>query len=243
MMEGRFETALNAARDIADGVPAAFLEANAKLADGLVAAPYHVLVRFGRWADLLVEPAPPAERRVSRIFWHYARGIALSSLGRVAEAESEQAEFERLVAAMPQGWFIGVNTAEAVLPIASEMLAGEIAFRAGRHDDAFEHLRAGVALEDRLTYDEPRGWMQPVRHALGALLVAAGRHAEAEVVYREDLAINPDNGWAWIGLERAREGLGDAAGATAARAECERLWTRSDVTAGVSCFCALEPSL
>lgn len=242
MMEGRYETAMNAARELVRDVPGAFLEANAPLADGLVSAPYHVMIRFGRWDDMLAEPEPPAYRMVSRIFWRYGRGVALSSLGRPGEARAEQAEFEALVAELPEGWFIGVNEAEAVLPIASAMLEGEIAFREGQLDEAYEHLREGVRLEDELTYDEPRGWMQPVRHALGALLVAGGRYAQAEAVYLEDLQINPGNGWAWIGLERAYEGQQMSAEAERARAKREALWKRSDVEIEVSCYCALETS-
>ena len=34
-----------------------------------------------------------------------------------------------------------------------------------------QRLREAIELDDDLNYDEPWGWMQPTRHALGALLL------------------------------------------------------------------------
>jgi hypothetical protein len=123
--------------------------------------------------------------------------------------------------------------------MARHMAAGELAYRRGNHDDAFTELRAGVKLEDELVYDEPPGWMQPVRHALGALLLETGKFAEAEEVFREDLTRHPHNGWALLGLEQSLKGLGgheeELAQVAAARQEA---WAGSDVTPPSSCYCA-----
>jgi tetratricopeptide (TPR) repeat protein len=134
-----------------------------------------------------------------------------------------------------------------LLAIAEEMLQGEIAYRRGEHDAAFAHLRAAVALEDALPYDEPWGWMQPVRHALGALLLEQGHVAEAEAVYREDLGlggalpraqIHPDNLWALRGLLDCLERRGERAEAALIRQRVTFAAARADTPVSVSCFCA-----
>ena len=238
MMEGRFETALAAARAIEREVPPSFVRGHLEIADGLMPVNFHVLVRFGRWREVLAEPEPEAERIASRLVRHYARGVAHAALGETGGARDELAHFDALRSKLPEGWFAGVNELEDVLAIARAMLTGEILFREGKLEECFATLRQAVALEDALSYDEPRGWMQPVRHALGALLVEAGRYAEAERVYREDLRRNPGNGWAWIGLARALAGLGQEDAARSARAELAQVWTRSDIEASSSCYCA-----
>jgi tetratricopeptide (TPR) repeat protein len=134
-----------------------------------------------------------------------------------------------------------------LLTVAEEMLEGEVAYRRGEHDVAFAHLRAAVALEDELPYDEPWGWMQPVRHALGALLLEQGRSAEAEAVYREDLGlsgalpraqIHPDNLWALRGLLDCLEHRGERAEAALIRQRVAFAAARADMPMSVSCFCA-----
>jgi len=123
---------------------------------------------------------------------------------------------------VPEDWNVGANPSQEVLALARQMLAGEIAWREGKLEEAFAAMREGARLEDRMVYDEPPGWMQPVRHAFGALLVAAGRHAEAEEVYREDLRRNPGNGWSLLGLEQALAMMGKADEASEVAAELER---------------------
>ena len=72
------------------------------------------------------------------------------------------------------------NTVQDLLGVAEAMLNGEIEYRRGNYEVAFAYLRRSVELDDALPYDEPWGWMQPTRHALGALLLEQGRVAEAE---------------------------------------------------------------
>jgi tetratricopeptide (TPR) repeat protein len=133
------------------------------------------------------------------------------------------------------------------LAVAEEMLEGEIAYRRGEHDTAFAHLRAAIALEDDLPYDEPWGWMQPVRHALGALLVEQGRIAEAEAVYREDLGldgalpraqIHPDNLWALRGLLDCLQRRGEVAESALIGQRLAFAAARADQPVSTSCFCA-----
>lgn len=237
MMEGRFEAAIDAARGLDTQVPETFMARYPFVADGWAAALPHVLVRFGKWHEILELPEYPEARHISRVMRRYARSIANSALGRVDAARDEMAAFEREAAKVPTEWTIGFNPAHAVFPMARKMMEGELTFREGKHDVAFAALRAAVEMEDALLYDEPPSWLQPVRHALGALLMAAGRYAEAETVYRDDLAKNPKNGWALLGLEKARRMQGDTHGLDDLVRQRKLAWKRADVTPMSSCYC------
>jgi tetratricopeptide (TPR) repeat protein len=237
MMEGRYETALGAARRIEAEVPEKFLREHVKLADSFLATTPHVLIRFGKWDEVLRRPEPPEHRLVSRVAHHYACSVALSALGRTEEARAELARFDELAAQVGDDWLVGNNPATAVLPIARRMAAGELAYREGRRDEAFALLREAVRLEEELVYDEPPGWMQPVRHALGALLLGAGRAGEAEAVYREDLERHPRNAWSLLGLRQALLAQGKAAEAQALAPSLEAAWARADVRPTSSCYC------
>jgi tetratricopeptide (TPR) repeat protein len=166
--------------------------------------PLQMRVRFGRWDDILRAPAPAEEFAHARAMWHYARGRALVATGRSDEAGTELARV-RTAVADPRlaGTRLEFNESPAVLRIAQEVLAGVIAEARGRHDSAVAHLQAAARLEDALAYGEPPDWSVPVRHDLGAALLAAGRPADAERAYREDLKRFPDNVWSLTGLSAA----------------------------------------
>lgn len=238
MMEGRWETAMGAARRLEREVPAAFLENYVHMADGLMGTPLHVMLRFGRWDAVLAEPEAPAFRLLSRAQRAYARGVALAALDRTQDARAELLRFEALAAEVPADWVVGNNASADVLALCRLMLQGELAFREGRADEAFAHLREAVEREDRLVYDEPPGWMQPVRHALGALLLAQGRAVDAEAVYREDLRRNPANGWSLLGLEQALAAQGQRDEIPTLAAARAAAWARADVAPAASCYCA-----
>lgn len=237
MMEGRYETAIEAARKLETKVPATFMERYPEIADGWAAAVPHVLVRFGRWDDILALEDYPVERPISRAMRRYARSIACSALGRTDEAREEIAAFNDIAKTVPTNWTLGFNPAHAVFPLARKMMHGELAFREGEHEEAFRLLREAAELEDRLVYDEPPSWLQPVRHALGALLMAAGRYAEAERVYEEDLERNPRNGWSLLGLEKARRMQRKTDGIDELIRARAKAWARADVFPASSCYC------
>lgn len=241
MMEGRYETAMQAAREVESDIPPSFLRNYTHIADGFMPVVYKVMIRFGRWEDILNEPEPESFRHFSRAMRHYARGVALSALGRTREAQVELEAFDREAALIPDDWMAGNNKAHDVINIARQMLVGELAYREGHYDQAFAALRKGVELEDALKYDEPPGWMQPVRHALGALLMGVGRYAEAEQVYRDDLRLNPNNGWAMIGLEQALRAQNQQDAAQQFAAARIKAWSRADVKPTSSCYCQPGP--
>jgi tetratricopeptide (TPR) repeat protein len=209
----------------------------------------HVLIRFGKWHEIIAQE-PPADRELycnTVAMMHYAKGVAHAALGNVPAAESEQALFREAAKDVPESRQLHNVKCIQLLAIAEAMLEGEVAYRRGEYEVAFDHLRAAVALEDALPYDEPWGWMQPVRHALGALLLERDRTEEAEAIYREDLGlggdvpraqIHPDNVWALRGLLDCLERRGETREASLIRQRLRFADARADQPVAVSCFCA-----
>lgn len=237
MMSGNEADAIRAARDLEAEMPEAPLREFAGLIDGIMPTTFHVLARFGRWEQILDEPDYPEWRFMSRVVRAYARSVACSALGRTEQARAEMAEFERRAALVPEDWYVMQNRVTDVLPIARAVVEGELLFREGRREEAYARLREGVAIEDRLVYDEPPGWMLPVRHALGALMMADARYAECEQVYREDLARNRDNLWALTGLRLALEAQGKHMEAEAVGTRLEAALADATVRPTSSCLC------
>lgn len=237
MFDGRREVAMQAAREMVDNLPLETVRAFPDFLDAFVPVPIHVMVRFGLWAEILHEPAPPEDLQMAMATWRYGRTMALSSLGRVAEAEEEFAAFRAAAAAVPETRMVGNNDAATVLAVGLLLAEGELEYRRGDHERAFALLREAVTKDDELRYDEPWGWMQPVRHALGALLLEQGRVPEAEAVYRADLLRHPDNGWALLGLEECLRRGGRAAEAAATEQARRTAFARADIVAKASCYC------
>jgi tetratricopeptide (TPR) repeat protein len=240
--EGRHELADATARELVEALPPEIVDELPQFVEGFLATPYHVWVRFGRWQEILDAPEPGPGLPGTRAHHHYARALALSALGRLAEAEKERTAFERAFLDVPEDYSIGNNSTRTVLAIGRSMLAGELAYRSGDLDAAFAHLREAVRADEALRYDEPWGWFQPAAHALGALLAEQGRFAEAEAVYRRDLELHPENGWALRGLEECLRQTGRAAEADEVLARFEKSWARADVEIRWSCYCRTEPA-
>ncbi|MGD9903747.1 MAG: tetratricopeptide repeat protein [Vicinamibacterales bacterium] len=201
--DGQSAIALDSARKVAAKIPDPVL-LEMPLTAGFRVVPYWANVRFGRWDAILKEPAPPDTSVFMTAAWHFARGMALVATGRTAEAEQALAALTPLLAHPTlDNPLFSPNTGRAIMSIAPAVLAGEIAAAKGDFAQAVAHLSHGVRLEDALVYTEPAEWAFPVRHALGAVLLEAGRASEAETVYWEDLKRNRENGWALTGLVQA----------------------------------------
>lgn len=237
MFEGRRAVAIKAARDMVGEIPLEIVRQFPDYLDGFIGVPIHVMVRFGLWENLLEESRPPEDLLVTTAFWHYGRCVALSSLGRVGEAEKEFEALEKAYAAVPESRLIGNNPARTVLELGKLMAQGELEYRKGNTDRAFELLREAVRMDDGLRYDEPWGWMQPVRHALGALLLEKGWIEEAEAVYREDLALHPGNGWALHGLAECLRRENRQNEAEEIETAFRKAWAHSDIAIQASCYC------
>lgn len=232
-MEGRSAEALRAAAELERAVPLETVR-QVPFVEFVVPTRFFALVRFGRWDEILRQPAPPADLKYTRAVWHYARGRALAATGRLDEAAHERDSVATLREAV-KDQPLGFNTGGNLLDVAIHTLTGDIAARRGQIDRAAREFREAVRIQDGLVYDEPPPWYYPVRQSLGATLLKAGRAAQAEAVYREDLRRNPENGWALFGLARALEAQGKAeAGAVDVR--FRRAWSRADVTLQASSF-------
>lgn len=187
-------------------------------------------VRFGKWQEILKVPSPPEAAPHARGMWHYARGRALAATGKIAEAEKALASLRGIAANKElAATRLEFNTSGTVLRIADAVLAGRIAAAKKDFPAAIEHLREAARLEDEMTYGEPPEWSIPVRHELGDVLLQAGRHADAERVFREDLERFPQNGWSLRGLEQALRGQGRTADADEVARQFRDVWSSADV--------------
>ena len=235
-MQGRSAETLRAAREFAAAASPEMIKAMPDM-EGAPAVPILVLVRFGRWEEVLRQPAPPAEWLYTRGVWQYARGIAFNAMGQAGEAKRELGELEQSLQKMPAERTVAFFfRAKNMLQLAANVLAGEMAAKAGDPAGAERLLRAAVAEQDSHWFTEPPPWYFPVRQALGAILVQAGRGADAERVYREDLERNPGNGWSLFGLAQSLRLQGKATEAAGVEAAFVRSWARADVKLTASRF-------
>src|SRR5262252_2713776 len=234
--EGRSKLAIEAARKAASRVDDDTLKAVPLLA-GFRVVPYYALTRFGKWDEMLREPEPPTTSAYLHGMWQYARGTAFLGKGQLNEAEQELAKVSETLKdkSLDQPLF-SPNTARNIMSIAQEVLAGNIDTAKKNYDSAVAHLERAVRLEDALVYTEPAEFHYPPRQALGAVLLEAGRPAEAETVYWEDLRRNKENGWSLFGLMQALKAQGKNDDAALIEARFKKAWAKADVTLSSSRF-------
>jgi tetratricopeptide (TPR) repeat protein len=255
MFAGRRASALAAADALAASIPEVLLRVETPpMADWLesfVPMRLHVLVRFGMWDAILAEPLPGDRDlyAVTTALAHYAKGVALAATGRLSAARRERDRFAAASERVPPTRYLFNNQARDILAIAGAMLDGEIAYRASDFAEAFERLRRAIELDDTLPYDEPWGWMQPTRHAYGALLLEQGEVERAREVYAADLGVDatlpracqhPGNVWSLHGYHESLTRLGRADEAGRIKPLLDRALARADVEITSSCFCRLQ---
>jgi tetratricopeptide (TPR) repeat protein len=228
-MQGRSAEAIEASRKVAAVVPEDRHDNVWGLYQTFLSMPIYSLVRFGRWDQILQEPTPDDDAIFLKGIWHYARGLAQVHSGSLKLARRELKALSK-ISGNPRGLEmpIGFTNGASLLGIANHVLSGEILARAGRFDDALAQLDRATRVEESMLYNEPPDWYYPVRHTLGAVLMDAGRPAEAEVVYWQDLRKNRDNGFALFGLWKAllaQERHGEAADV---HARFRKAWAHAD---------------
>ena len=234
-MQGRSAETLHATREMRAHIPDAVLHMGMGF-DWYAAEPWFAMERFGRWSDLLAEPAPdPALAAISAAY-RYARTVAFAATGKIDEAKAEKAKLDAIAAATPADAPAGLNTAKDLIAVASLVASARIAIAEGKHDAAIATLREASGKEDALAYDEPADWFVPIRHLLGDELLKSGKDIEAEAVYREDLQRHPANGWALYGLARALEAQKKADAAAAVDEQFKKAWKDADITLTASAF-------
>ena len=255
MYLGQFHTALDAAEQLINITPEALLRienpAMADWVEGYIGVKAHVYIRFGRWQDIIDHPLPHDSElyAMTTAVWRYAKAIAHAVRGEIDAAKSEQQKFHDAVKTVPESRYLFNNSCRDVLKIADQMLNGELEYRRGNYESAFDCLHKAVHLDDNLKYDEPWGWMQPTRHALGALLLEQGRVEEARQIYMDDLGLSDtlvstshhiENPWSLHGLVECLERQGEVGQARLFRSRLSLAAARADVAINASCACRLK---
>ncbi len=248
MFMGNREVALRAAEELQELLPDDVVRYLPELFESFHGKKPHVMVRFGMWDEIVAEPMPtdPELYLYTTCAWHQAKATALANLGRLDEARAEREKAVQTRLKIPEEHCVFNNTSLDVLAVGEAMMDGEIAYKSGDVEAGLAHLRRSIELDDNLLYDEPWGWMQPVRHALGALLMDAGQYEEAEAVYRADLGLDetlsrpcqhPKNVWSLHGLHECLVRRGEDAEAKHIKLQLDQATARATVPIRASCFC------
>jgi tetratricopeptide (TPR) repeat protein len=199
--------------------------------EGFMTVPIAVNVRFQKWDEILKLKQPEDGMKTTTALWHYARGLAFAGKGQLKEAKDELSAFRTFEDATPEDQVFAMpinNKAKDVLKIADDVLSAKIALANKDPYKAQTLLREAVDIQDSLKYGEPPDWFQPVRETLGASLLADGKAAEAEKVFRADLEKNPRNGRSLFGLSAALKAQGKDYDAAQVNTQFEAAWKKAD---------------
>ena len=248
MFLGQSRVAIEAADELSASLTRDVLEPMADWLEAFCSMKQHVLIRFGMWDEIKSQTLPddPELYSVTTALIHYAKTVAYAATGDISSAETARSDFRAAKAAVPETRMLFNNTCADILGVAEAMLEGELSYRKGDFDEAFDHLRHSVALDDNLPYDEPWGWMQPTRHALGALLLEQDRVEEAAAIYRADLGFDdtlaracqhPNNVWSLHGMHECLTRLGHESEAMLLKTQLDTALARADVEIKYSCYC------
>lgn len=255
MLCGKSEVALEYSLRLEESLPHSLMSVRsppmAEWLEAFLAVRAHVLVRFGKWEEILQLQIPEDTDLycVTASTLHYAKGVAYAATGRVAEAEKEQVLFKEVQAKVPDNRYDYPNKCVDELKVAEAMLAGEIEYRRGNYDLAFKHLRQSIHYDDNLLYSEPWGWMQPTRHAYAALLLEQGHVEEAADAYGADLGFDdslprghqhPNNIWALKGMHECLTRLGRSREARMLELPLKQAQAIADIDVTSSCYCRTE---
>ena len=253
MFMGRYEDSIGAANKLRGMLTKEVLSIKGRprfstSLEGYYSMTLHVMVRFGRWQEIIDAPLPddPELYLVSTAMHHYAKGVAYASLKRFQDAEQERRLFHDSLKRIPSQRKVFNNSAHSLLAVGEKMLDGELEYHKGNHELGYAHLREAVDRDDNLEYIEPWAWMHPPRHALAALLAEQGRYDEAEDVCRDDLGLSgriqrcaqhPDNVWALHGLVECLQQRGADEELVVVRSKLASAMALVDVPIVSSCMC------
>lgn len=252
MFAGQSKPALESAARILEAVPESLLRVEsppmADWIESFISMRVHVLIRFGRWQDLINLPLPEDAvlYSVTTAMTHYGKGMAFAATGQISEAEKAREAFREAFKRVPSSRGLFNNTCEDILRVAEAMLDGELEYRKGKYEIAFSNLREAMTRSRNLPYDEPWGFMQPPCHALGALLMEQGHFDQAITLYAEDLGISdalpralrhPKNVWALHGYHECLVTLGRLEEAKAIKPQLDLAIEGADIPIKSSCCC------
>lgn len=226
---GLSDLAIEAAKKTAEKVPVGEM-ANLPFLQDFASVPLLAYTRFGKWNEILTIPYQGEDYKHLNLIRHYARGLAFVRKDNLADAKEELEALAGLKENPELEIQVANNTSRKIAAVAHEVLAGEIAAAEGKLEEGIRHLEQAVELEDQLVYNEPSAWHIPPRHTLGALLLDAGRYAEAEAVYRKDLEDLRQNGWSLMGLYQSLNAQGKDAEARQVKQEFDTAWKEADIS-------------
>jgi tetratricopeptide (TPR) repeat protein len=227
-MLGRSQEAIKAAQDISAKVPPEVVKQLPTL-EYFSPTMLYTLARFSRWNEILSTPAPVKDLRFTTGIWHYVRALAYTAKDQPDSAVTERDALVAIAKDTPANQMLNLNSAKNLLAIAQAHLAGEIAAKQGRIDEAVSQLELAAKDEDELTYDEPPAWYMPIRQRLGAVLLGAGRSKQAEQTFRADLARRPNNGWSLYGLAESLKAQHREKDAARVERKFDQAWKSADV--------------
>jgi tetratricopeptide (TPR) repeat protein len=253
MFMGRYEDSIGAANKLRGMLTKEVLSVKGRprfstSLEGYYSMTVHVMVRFGRWQEIIDAPLPddPELYLVSTAMYHYAKGIAYASLKQFNNADQERQLFHDSLRRIPLQRKVFNNSACSILAVGEKMLDGELEYHKGNYELAYAHLREAVDRDDSLEYIEPWAWMHPPRHALAALLAEQGQYDEAEDVCRDDLGLSgriqrcgqhPDNVWALHGLAECLQQRGAVDELIVVQRKLASAMALVDVPIMSSCMC------
>jgi tetratricopeptide (TPR) repeat protein len=205
--------------------------------DGHFSAPLAmVLLRFHKWSEVEALPAPPESDASSSFLSHFSRAVAFAALGQPGKAQAERDAFSRAAKAIPDDAFYRSNPMSAVRAVFEAVIAARLAATSANAATAAAAWARAVAAQDRLAYHEPPAFYYPTRESLGAALFVAGRQADAERVFREDLARNPSSGRALFGVWQSLQARRPGPEAEPLRRAFVTAWSHSDVRLSLTSY-------
>jgi tetratricopeptide (TPR) repeat protein len=225
-MQGRFAESLAASEQLSQNVKPYLTDVPSL--EGFLPTSTMVLVRFGKWDEVLSSPQPEQQLPLTNAMWHWGRAIAYGGKGQVQLAFAEQKLFIEWQKKVPDGALWGLNGADSILNIAGHILNGKLALAQKNPDLGIKELQAAVAAEDALAYDEPPAWFLPARESLGGALMASARYTEAERIFRDDLERNRRNGRSLYGLMESLKAQGKTDASRMVELEFQVAWKDAD---------------
>lgn len=227
-MQGRYQDAKKAADDLAAHVGPHVKEM--PMLEFFLPTSMLVQVRFRMWNDIVALPKPDAKQPIMTAIWHFARGSAHVAFGRSKDGESHLTELRKIIRDLPaENPYGDRNKARHVLSIPEHLLRARIAFSRKEFGDAISALEKAIEFEDALNYIEPADWHLPCREVLGAVLYHETRFADAEKVFRADLAQNRRNARSLYGLMESLKAQRKDFAARMVQQEFESVWRNAEV--------------
>jgi tetratricopeptide (TPR) repeat protein len=229
-MKGRFADSIKAAHELETNVKP-HIKAMPML-EMFMPYSWVALVRFSKWDEILKAAQPQSDMKITTAYWYFARGMAFAGLNKPADADAELKALQVLVKTVSPDAGIGNSSAHSVLKVAEHLLAGKIALARG-DKTAYTFLRKAVEAEDAVSYNEPADWDIPTRELLGGALLMSGDYAEAEKVFRAEIAKHQRNGRALFGLVESLKRQGKESSALMVQREFEKAWETADTKLSV----------